>query len=140
MELKAVKNETKKEYLTRKEQYQKIKNKAGKIGIGTILMFMASNTSYALPGDGIDIAGIAPIYTTPVWVKIVGLTQWILMFAGTISLIITLTIAIINRKKEDVKKKIKKGLIITVVLWGMAVILGIAINLLKNKIGGKTWN
>ncbi len=62
------------------------------------------------------------------------------IFAGIISLIITLTIAIINRKKEDVKKKIKKGLIITVVLWGMAVILGIAINLLKNKIGGKTWN
>ena len=42
MELKAVKNETKKEYLTRKEQYQKIKNKAGKIGIGTALMFLLS--------------------------------------------------------------------------------------------------
>ena len=66
--------------------------------------------------------------------------EWGFIFAGIISLIITLTIAIINRKKEDVKKKIKKGLIITVVLWGMAVILGIAINLLKNKIGGKTWN
>lgn len=66
--------------------------------------------------------------------------EWRFIFAGIISLIITLTIAIINRKKEDVKKKIKKGLIITVVLWGMAVILGIAINLLKNKIGGKTWN
>ena len=94
-------------------------------------MFMASNTSYALPGDGIDTAGIAPIYTTPVWVKIVGLTQWILMFAGTISLIITLTIAIINRKKEDVKKKIKKGLIITIALFGMSVILQIVYTLLE---------
>lgn len=133
MELKAVKNETKKEYLTKKEQYQKIKNKAGKIGIGTILMFMTSNTSYALPGDGIDIAGIAPIYTTPVWVKIVGLTQWILMYAGIISLIITLIEVIVSRKKEDAKKKIKKDIIITVVIFVVVVIFDIVCALLKNQ-------
>ena len=133
MELKAVKNETKKEYLTKKEHYQKIKNKAGKIGIGTILMFMASNTSYALPGDGIDIAGIAPIYTTPVWVKIVGLTQWILMYAGIISFVITLIEVKVSRKKGDAKKKIKKDIIITVVIFVVVVIFDIVCALLKNQ-------
>ena len=131
MELKAVKNETKKEYLTRKEQYQKIKNKAGKIGIGTILMFMASNTSYALPGDGIDIAGIAPIYTTPVWVKIVGLTQWILMYAGIISFVITILKFIIKRKEEDVKKKIEKNIIITTVIWSVLVVISLLFTCFK---------
>lgn len=131
MELKAVKNETKKEYLTRKEQYQKIKNKAGKIGIGTMLMFMASNTSYALPGDGIDIAGIAPIYTTPVWVKIVGLTQWILMYAGIISSVITILKFIIKRKEEDVKKKIEKNIIITTVIWSVLVVISLLFTCFK---------
>ena len=131
MELKAVKNETKKEYLTRKEQYQKIKNKAGKIGIGTILMFMASNTSYALPGDGIDTAGIAPIYTTPVWVKIVGLTQWILMYAGIISFVITILKFIIKRKEEDVKKKIEKNIIITTVIWSVLVVISLLFTCFK---------
>ena len=131
MELKAVKNETKKEYLTRKEHYQKIKNKAGKIGIGTILMFMASNTSYALPGDGIDIAGIAPIYTTPVWVKIVGLTQWILMYAGIISFVITILKFIIKRKEEDVKKKIEKNIIITTVIWSVLVVISLLFTCFK---------
>ena len=131
MELKAVKNETKKEYLTKKEQYQKIKNKAGKIGIGTILMFMASNTSYALPGDGIDIAGIAPIYTTPVWVKIVGLTQWILMYAGIISFVITILKFIIKRKEEDVKKKIEKNIIITTVIWSVLVVISLLFTCFK---------
>lgn len=131
MELKAVKNETKKEYLTRKEQYQKIKNKAGKIGIGTILMFMASNTSYALPVDGIDIAGIAPIYTTPVWVKIVGLTQWILMYAGIISFVITILKFIIKRKEEDVKKKIEKNIIITTVIWSVLVVISLLFTCFK---------
>lgn len=131
MELKAVKNETKKEYLTKKEQYQKIKNKAGKIGIGTILMFMASNISYALPGDGIDIAGIAPIYTTPVWVKIVGLTQWILMYAGIISFVITILKFIIKRKEEDVKKKIEKNIIITTVIWSVLVVISLLFTCFK---------
>ena len=131
MELKAVKNETKKEYLTKKEQYQKIKNKAGKIGIGTMLMFMASNTSYALPGDGIDIAGIAPIYTTPVWVKIVGLTQWILMYAGIISSVITILKFIIKRKEEDVKKKIEKNIIITTVIWSVLVVISLLFTCFK---------
>ena len=131
MELKAVKNETKKEYLTRKEHYQKIKNKAGKIGIGTMLMFMASNTSYALPGDGIDIAGIAPIYTTPVWVKIVGLTQWILMYAGIISSVITILKFIIKRKEEDVKKKIEKNIIITTVIWSVLVVISLLFTCFK---------
>lgn len=134
MELKAVKNETKKEYLTKKEQYQKMKDKAGKIGISTVLMFLASKTSYAMIGEPTMPAGVLP-YETPVYLSITGLIKWGFIYAGIISLIITLTIAIINRKKEDVKKKIKKGLIITVVLWGMAVILGIAINLLKNQTG-----
>ena len=131
MELKAVKNETKKEYLTKKEHYQKIKNKAGKIGIGTILMFMASNTSYALPGDGIDIAGIAPIYTTPVWVKIVGLTQWILMYVGIISFVITILKFIIKRKEEDVKKKIEKNIIITTVIWSVLVVISLLFTCFK---------
>lgn len=129
MELKAVKNETKKEYLTKKEHYQKIKNKAGKIGISTALMFLASKTSYAMEGE--PMGGALP-YEPPVYLKILVLLELGFIFAGIISLIITLTIAIINRKREDVKKKIKKGLIITVVLGGMAVILEIAINLLKN--------
>ena len=130
MELKAVKNETKKEYLTKKEQYQKIKNKAGKIGIGTILMFMASKTSYAVEGDPMRLDGALP-YEPPVYLRITGLIRWGFIFAGIISLIITLTIAIINRKKEDVKKKIKKGLIITVALFGMSVILQIVYTLLE---------
>ncbi len=125
MELKAVKNETKKEYLTRKEHYQKIKNKAGKIGIGTILMFMASNISYALPGDGIDIAGIAPIYTTPVWVKIVGLAQWILMFVGIIFLVVNSIKFIVNREKEDADKKLNRNLIVTILLFSIAYFLKI---------------
>lgn len=107
MELKAVKNETKKEYLTRKEQYQKIKNKAGKIGIGTALMFLLSGTSYALSVDVTNItplAGALPIDMPPVWFRV---TQCLLWLAGIISLIITLTMAIINRKKEDAKKKRK---------------------------------
>lgn len=134
MELKAVKNETKKEYLTKKEHYRKIKNKAGKIGISTALMFLVSKTSYAMVGDPTRLAGDLP-YEPPVYLRITSLIEWGFIFAGIISLIITLTIAIINRKKEDVKKKIKKGLIITVALGGMAVILGIAINLLKNQTG-----
>ena len=132
MELKAVKNETKKEYLTKKEQYQKIKNKAGKIGIGTILMFMASNTSYALPVDDTVIAGIAPVYTPPAWVKIVGLAQWILMFAGIISFVITIIKFIIKRKEEDVKKKIEKNIIITTVIWSVLVVISLLFTCLKN--------
>lgn len=132
MELKAVKNETKKEYSTKKEQYQKIKNKAGKIGIGTALMFMASNISYALPVDVPEIAGIAPIYTTPVWVKIVGLTQGILMYAGIISFVITILKFIIKRKEEDVKKKIEKNIIITTVIWSVLVVISLLFTCLKN--------
>ncbi len=130
MELKAVKNETKKEYLTKKEQYQKIKNKAGKIGISTTLMFLASKTSYAVEGDPMRLDGALP-YEPPVYLRITGLIRWGFIFAGIISLIITLTIAIINRKKEDVKKKIKKGLIITVALFGMSIILQIVYTLLE---------
>ena len=131
MELKAVKNETKKEYLTKKEQYQKIKNKAGKMGIGTILMFMASNTSYALPANVTEIAGIAPFDTTPVWVKIVGLAQWILMFAGIISFVITILKFIIKRKEEDVKKKIEKNIIITTVIWSVLVVISLLFTCFK---------
>ena len=94
-------------------------------------MFMASNTSYALPGDGIDIAGIAPIYTTPVWVKIVGLTQWILMYAGIISFVITILKFIIKRKEEDVKKKIEKNIIITTVIWSVLVVISLLFTCFK---------
>ena len=133
MELKAVKNETKKEYLTKKEQYQKIKNKAGKIGIGTILMFMASNTSYALPVDVTNItplAGDMPIGIPPVWFRV---THLLLRLARIISLIITLIEVIVSRKKEDAKKKIKKDIIITAVIFVVAVIFDIVCALLRNQ-------
>lgn len=55
------------------------------------------------------------------------------IFAGIISLIITLTMAIINRKKEDAKKKIKKDIIITVVIFVVVVIFDIVRALLKNQ-------
>ena len=132
MELKAVKNETKKEYLTKKEQYQKIKNKAGKIGIGTILMFVASNTSYALPVDvteGTMIMGALPVMP-PVWLRA---TPWLLKLAGIVFLITTLIEAIVNRKKEDIKKKTIKGIIITAVIFVVAVIFDIVCALLKNQ-------
>ena len=128
MELKAVKNETKKEYLTKKEQYQKIKNKAG-----TILMFMASNTSYALPVDVTNItplAGDMPIGMPPVWFRV---THLLLRLARIISLIITLIEVIVSRKKEDAKKKIKKDIIITAVIFVVAVIFDIVCALLRNQ-------
>lgn len=133
MELKAVKNETKKEYLTRKEQYQKIKNKAGKIGIGTVLMFLLSGTSYALPVDVTNItplAGALPVDMPPVWFRV---THLLLRLAGIISLIITLIEVIVSRKKGDAKKKIKKDIIITVVIFVVVVIFDIVCALLKNQ-------
>ena len=131
MELKAVKNGTKKEYLTKKEQYQKIKNKAGKIGISTALMFLLSGTSYAISTsfDEPVIAGL--VDTTPVWVKIVGLAQWILMFAGIISFVITILKFIIKRKEEDVKKKIEKNIIVTTVIWSVLVVISLLFTCLK---------
>lgn len=96
-------------------------------------MFMASNTSYALPVDVTNITpleGSMPIDMPPVWF---GVTHWLLRLAGIISLIITLIEVIVSRKKEDAKKKIKKDIIITLVIFVVVVIFDIVCALLKNQ-------
>ena len=131
MKLKAVKNETKKEYLTKKEQYQKIKNKAGKIGISTALMFLLSGTSYAVSAQNDMLAaGVLPfepeiITEPPLALSIIGLIQGVLILAGIIFLVVNSIKFIVNREKEDADKKLNRNLIVTILLFSIAYFLKI---------------